>query len=137
MLFDNIWLLLAFFFGIFLIAFLLLNVFGRKNQDISWKKTVRSKLEDLESQKLDLSTQVMQLDKILEFALQSKFNKKDTFGNLLKTHKKKFNKEDLNEIWQAHKIRNKIAHDINFVPNQHELRQAVETLKIQSKKISS
>jgi len=138
MLFHNIWLILALFVIIFVVTLVLIIVFrSRFGDNPKWKETVRSKLRSLEVQNLDLNNQVIQLDKLLEFALQSKFRSKESLGSLLKKNKKKFEKRDLDQIWQAHKVRNKIAHDIDFAANSKDLREAVEILKRQCKKVSN
>lgn len=55
------------------------------------------------------SLAVMNADKLLDRAMQDKRFKGNTMGERLKSHPAAFT--DINAIWKAHKLRNRIAHD--------------------------
>jgi hypothetical protein len=135
-LFENTWLIILFILCIFLVSLFSISFFRIKyEKNTKWKKIVKDKLNNLELQKLDFSSQIIQLDKIIEYCLQSKFNHKATLGELLKKYKKNFAKRDLDEIWKTHKIRNKIAHDIDFSTDLNVFKTTIEMQKKQIKKL--
>jgi hypothetical protein len=133
---ENIWLIILFIICVFLTSLFLISFFRIKYEKNSkWKKIARDKLNNLELQKLDFSSQIIQLDKLIEYCLQSKFNRKATFAELLKKYKKNFSKQDLDEIWKSHKVRNKIAHDIDFMTDLKTFKAIIEIQKRQIKKL--
>jgi hypothetical protein len=98
----------------------------RKPKAGGWKNKVRQKLSSINSS--DPKSALIELDKLLEFALQNKFNLKDSIGNILKSKANQFNKPDLNDIWTAHKIRNNLAHNIDYQASSGELNLAIKIL---------
>ncbi len=64
---------------------------------------------------------LMDADKLL-FKAMEKRGLKGSVGEKLKSGKVLFS--DLNGIWHAHKLRNKVAHELNFEVRNNELKQA-------------
>lgn len=119
--------------GILIVLFLILLVFGSlfywrfclQKTDDTWKQTVRTKLIELENSNKSLVEKLLGLDKLLEYTYQKKFNlPKTSLGAILKQKSKILTRGELNTIWSAHKLRNHIAHNIHFTPNNSELTQA-------------
>lgn len=93
------------------------------------KKKITKKEKDFYRQKWqevkndrDLKNAVMSADKLLEMLLRRK-SYHGTLGEMLKQGKKEFS--DLNGIWFAHKIRNKLAHELDYQPSFAEARKAL------------
>ena len=112
--------------GLFLIAIWLLtsSYLGKKKKDLIWKNKVKVKLQNLQNSPTDLTGKIIQLDKLLEYALQNRFQNKTNLGKLLQKNFKKFTKQELNNLWKAHKIRNSLVHDIDANFNQTQLLEA-------------
>jgi hypothetical protein len=86
-----------------------------------WKDKALQKLKNLETnKKLDDKYRILELDKIMEFILQSKFNSTKSFGEILKENEKEFDPTPRHQIWVAHKLRNKIVHDMQYEGGKNE-----------------
>lgn len=86
---------------------------------ISWRRPRFSKndLRQFQTEWLrikkeqDLKKAVLEADKLLDFVLKKRgYN--GNLGQKLKDHGQLFS--NLNHVWQAHKARNKIAHELGF-----------------------
>jgi len=104
-------------------------LFIRKKSPPAWKKKLLAKYRLITAQELNQKLLLMELDKLLEFAFQNRFGDKQTLGKLLKEQKRRFTREELNQIWSAHKLRNKLVHDIDYSPIPSEINYAVIVLK--------
>ncbi len=92
-----------------------------KESKPDWKSKAVIKLADLQTNKtLDDKYRILELDKIMEFILQSKFDSTKSFGEILKENEKKFDPTPRHQIWVAHKLRNKIVHDMNYEGGKNE-----------------
>ncbi|MDX9970950.1 MAG: hypothetical protein RBS56_03530 [Candidatus Gracilibacteria bacterium] len=79
----------------------------------------------LDLSKHDLSKAVLDADKLLDFAL-SKKGKNGSLGEKLKSSKSLFS--DINAVWVAHKLRNKLAHELKQI-DEKELKNAISVYK--------
>jgi hypothetical protein len=70
---------------------------------VAWKRIIREK---------DLRHGILEADKLLDHALYLKGYRGNLGAKLKKAHRL-FGK-DINRVWSAHKVRNNIAHQINF-----------------------
>ncbi len=117
----------------FVLFFILLAgyylIFLKKAEEPKWKLSLAKKFKALKAQDLSKKMYLIELDKLLEFALKKKFRENNSLGNLLKEHGKSFSKDVLNEVWSAHKIRNKLVHDVDFEANPSELNHAIIVMK--------
>jgi hypothetical protein len=92
-----------------------------------WKTKALAKLTDLESnKKLDDKYRILELDKIMEFILQSKFNSTKPFGEIMKENEKAFDPTPRHQIWVAHKLRNKIVHDLHYEGGKNEFENSIK-----------
>lgn len=66
---------------------------------------------------------ILRADKLLDHALEIA-GYKGTLGQKLKDARYIFSSN--NEIWNAHKIRNKIAHDIHFRPSMVQIKASLK-----------
>lgn len=100
-----------------LIAVLFVVVsFSSKKIDKSKKESIYKRLKELElgMNSLDGSVRrdtVVKLDNLLSKSLQIYFGNKGLCGDNLKKANFLFKKKEYNDIWEAHKIRNKVVHD--------------------------
>ncbi|MFH1546603.1 MAG: hypothetical protein ABIE14_04460 [Patescibacteria group bacterium] len=69
---------------------------------------------------------IIEADKLLDFALK-KYGYSGSLGEKLKKAGKLFSDE--NGVWVAHKMRNKVAHEINFQFSEFEFRSALESFR--------
>jgi len=73
------------------------------------------------------SLSVLNADKLVDQALRERGFPGDTMGEKLKNSPKKFG--DINGLWNAHKLRNRIAHETNVVVGYDEARYALASFK--------
>lgn len=86
-----------------------------------WKDQAATNLKDLEAnKKLEDKYKILELDKIMEYILQSKFNSTKSFGEIMKENEKAFDPTPRHQIWVAHKLRNKIVHDLQYQGSKNE-----------------
>ncbi len=112
------------------------------NQKSVSKAKTKKILRGLEELQMDaVSTEnsvrrdaVIKLDNLLTKALQSYYNNALSCGDNLKRAKNIFKKNEYNDIWEAHKIRNKIVHDDKDI-TQEEAKQVYNTYKLSIIKI--
>ncbi len=73
------------------------------------------------------SLSVLNADKLVDQALRELGLPGDTMGEKLKNSPKKFS--DVNSLWAAHKLRNRIAHETNVIVGYDEARYALVSFK--------
>lgn len=61
---------------------------------------------------------IMEADKLLDYVLQGKGYRGETMAERMKSANKEFSRR--NDVWAAHKLRNALAHEVDFdlVPSQ-------------------
>lgn len=74
------------------------------------KNYFKQKWREIKNEK-DFRHSIMTADKLLEKVMRCK-GYQGTLGQMLKSGKSEFS--DLNGVWYAHKIRNKLAHEIDY-----------------------
>lgn len=77
----------------------------------TWKLTLRSEFHKISNQS-NSAQKLVELDKLMDFYLKNSGLKGETMGERLKNARKLFSRNDYNEIWEAHKMRNKLVHEI-------------------------
>lgn len=70
---------------------------------------------------------VINADKLLDRAMREKHFKGENMGERLKKHPNSFSK--LNDVWSAHKLRNRIAHESNVKVSETEAQKALKGLE--------
>lgn len=109
------------------------------------KKTFKKKekmLKDLSDLKMgaysnnpsERITALIKLDNLLSKALQYRFNNDKTCGENLKSVKKLFNNSVYEDIWQIHKLRNKVVHD-DVLVTEEEMKDAYKIYNLSIIKI--
>lgn len=100
-----------------LISILFFAVYlAQKNISKGKAKKLIERLEQLQSGALssEMSVRrdtVIKLDNLLSKSLQYYFSNTDMCGDNLKLAKKIFRRDEYNNLWEAHKTRNRIVHD--------------------------
>lgn len=100
-----------------LISILFFAVYLAQNNISKGKaKKLIERLEQLQSGALssEMSVRrdtVIKLDNLLSKSLQYYFSNTDMCGDNLKLAKKIFRRDEYNNLWEAHKTRNRIVHD--------------------------
>ena len=72
---------------------------------------------------------VLNADKLFDQALRESGVVGETLGERLKNARTRFQKPVLDKIWQAHKLRNRIAHETNFNLNYAQTKLALAGFK--------
>jgi len=119
------------FLILIIIAFILSGIFliiykFKKKKLTSIQKQTFSKISKNIQKLPSFSEQIMEYDKLLDATLKA-YGYKNSLGNKLKQNPGIF--KNLNEIWFAHKLRNRIAHEIGYKPNEQEAKKAINIFK--------
>ena len=69
---------------------------------------------------------ILEADKLLDYVL-TKYGYQGSLGEKLKAARSLFS--DIDGVWVAHKLRNQIAHEMNFTPPQSEVDLALKSFK--------
>lgn len=75
------------------------------------------------------SQAVAEADKQLDAGLRIAGVKGNTMGERLKSAKGRFEQARYNQIWEAHKLRNRIAHELGASAAERQAREAVEVFR--------
>ena len=124
--FKGLWSLLSWIFG---------KAKGRGGKKAAQKAQVQRLIEGWEQVELYLLQEqgkilaVSEADKILDAALQLHGVEGETMGERLKRAADYFPYELYQQIWQAHKLRNALAHEVGVKISTQELIQAVSTFR--------
>ncbi len=124
----NYFLIFLFIFIVFDLIILFLVIKNRRKSKFSEKDLNFIKINwfrILDLSKTNPEKSIMDADKLLDFAL-SKRGKEGTLAEKLKTSKNLFN--DINSVWSAHKLRNKIAHEFKDL-KESETKFALKAFK--------
>lgn len=109
----------------------------------SWNKLVLSKLHELtilssNDDPIFIKNAIIEADKLLDYALDKNLVQGDTLGEKLsKAHNVFSSSENYERAWDGHKVRNSLAHDINFRADTKQLRVAFSDLSAGIKDLST
>ncbi len=104
-------------------------------QEPEWKEKVMSKLNQLvkrinmEGEHVLITSAVVDADKLMDYCFQKKGLKGKTAGDRLKNAKNLFEYEMYDSIWKAHKVRNKIVHEVDYKISDNEAKKHFSTLQ--------
>ncbi len=76
---------------------------------------------------IGLNLAIIEADKLLDHALKNRGVAGETMGDRLKNARGQFMNND--QIWQAHKLRNRLAHEQNVPLNAMNVDQALRSFK--------
>lgn len=90
--------------------------FSQTPADDSWKKDVIKKINETDQyiKENNYNLAIIEADKTLDFALKKSSFQGKSMGERLKNAKKYYEKDFYNIVWEAHKIRNALVHEIDY-----------------------
>jgi len=124
-----VWFILAFFIlDVVVVAFVFVRRSRKKGNLSQYDRSyLRSHWQNVEAlAKTNPASAIIEADKLLDYALD-KSGAKGTLGDKLKQSGSKLS--DLNGVWSAHKLRNKLAHEIDHKPSKFAVMVAVKVFK--------
>jgi hypothetical protein len=115
--------------GALLFAVIGLNKKGRKNLDVDHYRVKWLAIEQQlkRDEVASYSLAVLNADKLLDYALKERGLKGETMADRLKSAKDIFSSR--NDVWAAHKLRNKIAHEPDVRVTYEAARHAIGNFK--------
>lgn len=132
------------FFIVFLCGIIILLAFAlwfiTRAKPEGWRGMINSKLENIDllvqgGRENDIRTALIQLDAILDAVLQQKHVRGKTLGERLKNGREYFDRSTYNAVWEAHKLRNRIVHEIDYRPPVAHVKQQYMELKMGIKRL--
>lgn len=116
-----------------------LKVILSKKQE-TWKKNISIKLLQISKNEksenpLEWKALLVEIDKLLDHTFKACGIKGETMGERLKNAKPLFQYSEYQNIWDAHKTRNKIAHEFNAKISVSEMKISYKILKHSIKQI--
>lgn len=109
-----------------IILFVYIGVFGRKNTTLDrdyYQRQWAIINRQINGNQAELHQAVLEADKLLDRALKERGAKGQTMGDRLKNSRNSLSNN--NSVWQAHKLRNRIAHETGVALKQGEVRAAL------------
>ncbi|MFS8131103.1 MAG: hypothetical protein ACMG57_03930 [Candidatus Dojkabacteria bacterium] len=111
----------------------ILMLFAPESKGEKWKLSAKTNLNKIRgltttNDESSLKAAVMEADKLLDYVLKSKKIKGDTLGDRLKHSKHLFSTSSYNRVWEVHKLRNRLAHEMDFNPNVNYLKSSANNL---------
>ena len=112
---------------------------GNKKVSLARRKKILVRLEQLRLTSASPESSVrrdsiIKLDNLLSKALQYYFKNSNLCGENLKLASKIFKKKEYNDLWEVHKIRNRIVHD-DYDIGEQEAKDAYNIYKMSILKI--
>lgn len=103
--------------------------------EAQWKKIAKSNIYKAESKinsnnYYEVKDSLVELDKLLDYLLKNKRVKGETLGERLKNANSMFTRNDYNALWNAHKLRNQLVHEV-----EHSI--SITTIKNNSRTMAS
>ena|SRR3989344_4871866 len=124
-----IYLLLAVVLTAVIVLKLKLGSISKKwKQEIAIKLNQLSKIENSQNP-LEWKSLLIEIDKLLDYSFKKSGVRGKTLGERLKNAKAKFNYSDYQNIWEAHKARNKLAHEFDYKMSISEMKAHYLVLK--------
>ncbi|MBQ6393744.1 hypothetical protein IJH74_00650 [Candidatus Saccharibacteria bacterium] len=102
------------------------HVFDVEEYQIAWLKIENSLTK---SNRASYSTSVINADKLLDKAMAEMGVPGNTMGERLKRIAHTGKLSDIQSVWYAHKLRNRIAHEADFSINYGQARQSMTIFK--------
>jgi hypothetical protein len=128
----NIALLIALALVVIVLVYLLVRLEGPSKSQ--WKSIARTKLGSIDRKSSGATTDglkviLVEIDSLLDYCLKQKGMRGDTMGDRIKSSKLLFSREEYDWIWKAHKLRNRIVHEVDFYPSPAQLREEFNVLR--------
>lgn len=129
---DNSFLLLLMGGAIIVAGFVLLAVINRQGVrtklDVdNYEAQLKAVVSQLNEGNTGRHLAVMNADKLLDRAMKELGFRGDTMGERLKNGRPRFS--DINGVWEAHKLRNRIAHEHDVHISYEQAERAITQLR--------
>lgn len=131
---TNTWTILIFLLAIVIVGVLafvviLITKKGERHLDVNKYRSKWLKVEQVLSRDQPASYQlaVLEADKLLDAALRERGISGQTMGERMKSYQTRWS--DANAVWEAHKLRNRIAHETDVQPSYDDARRALAGFK--------
>ena len=98
--------------------------FNKEKYQSKWLKIEKSLQQD---NLTSYNTAIMEADKLLDHAMTEMGIRGQTMGERLKKGGSRFN--HLNAVWAAHKVRNQIAHEVDYQVSYDQAQRALKTFR--------
>ena len=118
-----------------ILVFALFILLNQSKSSKGWKNEVKQRLAAIENNLKpeatvdSLKSIIIDTDKLFDYTLKMKGFKGETMGDRLKSAKEYFDKDMYNNIWEAHKLRNNLVHEFNYIPNFNEVKRHYSNFK--------
>lgn len=126
--------------GIILLLFIIGSVLVTSQSD-DWKEPIKKQLSAI-TRKTNkthdiyvLKSLLIEIDTLLGDAMNKTGIKGESTGARLKNAKPFYEKKLYNEIWNAHKLRNKMVHELDYKPKVRTVYLSIDTLKVAIRKL--
>ena len=108
--------------------------FASRGSKPTWKSKVQAKLDSIKrrantSNLATLQQLLIEADKLLDYTLQQRKVKGETLGERLKSAKNLLDHPSYNNVWEAHKLRNRLVHEVDATADARQLKSAVSGLE--------
>ncbi len=118
------------FFVLALLYFLVERFF----KDNKWGNEVIDRLNVLQKlnstkEEIKVKSALIDADKLFDFVLKKKGIKGETLGERLKNAKAFFDHDMYQQVWEAHKLRNRLVHEVDFSVDTNILSKQFWTLR--------
>lgn len=127
---DALFIFLAVALGVAIIFFILIAKFARRPQALDrdyYQRQWQRIMQLQQGSEVEWHVAVMEADKLLDHALKARGFRGQTMGERLKSARN--NLHDNNGVWQAHKLRNRLAHESDVRLNPGQVNAALNGLK--------
>lgn len=119
---------------ILLIAIVMAFLLTKTTNPSTWKPFVSSELQSIikrthTSDPTQLRAAIFDLDSLLDYAFKGRQYRGNTMGERLKSAKGLYSRDAYNAIWEAHKLRNKLAHEPAYRPHLPEMQKGFRDLQ--------
>jgi len=130
---DNQTLIVVALVSIFIVLFVFFVFSNLSDENSAFKKKILDEIKRNASgvttaDLMTLKQKLIEADKLLDHALRFKGTKGNSLGDRLKRARNFFNRNEYNNVWEAHKLRNRVVHEFSYNAKKSEVRHAINTL---------
>lgn len=130
-------------FGLLILILFLIGVLivsERKPIKHGWQAQVNTELQSLNERAnkkefQNLKSCLIDSDSLLDHVLKERKIEGNTMGDRLKKAKGRFPRDQYEDIWTAHKMRNKLIHEIDFHPSLESIEKDFRTMQKATKSL--
>jgi len=106
---------------------------SKKGLDTEERNYITAKRLEIEknlssNNELELKHAVLEADKLVDYTMKQKGYSGETFADRLRSAEDSIPRNIYNDVWEGHKVRNKIAHEPDFRPANFECQNATKKL---------